>query len=36
MLMLEKSITIKKDLQLETHETYGKGENGWDSKQLAE
>jgi hypothetical protein len=36
MLMLDKSTTTKEDLQLETHDVYEKGENGWDSIQLAE
>jgi hypothetical protein len=30
MLMLEKSTTTKENLQLETHDMYEKGENGWD------
>ncbi len=28
--MLEKSTTTKENLQLETHDMYEKGENGWD------
>jgi hypothetical protein len=36
MLMLEKYTTTKKDMPFETCDMNEKGENGWDSKQLAE